>query len=95
MSLEHGDPLIHRHPDLPLANGDHAFGEMRVVLAQERKCHHEVVDVVEDQGIIGGVGVFGLEECHWVLAPVAERVQMVRGVVSVIEAVTIALVEGQ
>lgn len=91
MPLEHGDALVHRHADLPLADGDHALGEVLVVLGQELDCHHEVVDVVKDQGVVGGVGVLGLEESHRVVTPVAERVEMMRRVVAVVEAVTVAL----
>lgn len=95
MSPEHGGPLLHGHADLLLADGHHALSQPGIVLAQQRDRHEEVVDVVEDQGAVRGICVLGLEEGHRVLAPVSHRVEMMRGVVSVIEAVTVALVNSQ
>lgn len=89
--LQHLSPLLHGHPDLRLADGHHAPGQLHVVLAQQRDRHHEVVDIVEDEGAVGGVRVLGFEEGDGVLAPVPQRVEVVRGVVAVVEAVAIAL----
>jgi hypothetical protein len=46
---------------------------------------------VEDEGVLRGVVVAGLEESDGVVAPVAERVEVVRGVVAVVEAVAVGL----
>ena len=91
MSLQHGDPLVHGHGDLVGAYRHEAAREALVVLHQEADGDHEVVDVVEDQGALLGVGVLLLEEGLGVVAPVAEGVEVVRGVVPVVEAVAVAL----
>lgn len=94
MPLEHLDTLFHGHPDLPLPDGDQALREVRIVLGDELERHHEVVDVVEHQGLVAGIGMLPLEKGHGVLAPVPQRVEVVGRVVTVVEAVTIALVRG-
>lgn len=95
MPPEHGCPLLHSHADLLLADGYHALGQPGIVLAQQRDRHEEVVDVVEDQGAVRGICVLRLEEGHRVLSPVSHGVEMMRGVVPVIEAVAVALVDSQ
>lgn len=92
---EHHGALLHGHADLLLADGHHALGQPGIVLAEQRDRHEEVVDVVEDQGAVRGVRVLGLEEGHGVLAPVPHGVEMMRGVVPVVEAVTVALMDSQ
>lgn len=91
MPLEHFDSLLHRHADLCLPNGNHALGKVRIVLGKQLDRHHQVVDVVKDQCPIRGIGVLGLEKGSRVVAPMSHRVQVVRGVVTVIEAVAVAL----
>ena len=46
---------------------------------------------MEDNGVLFGVCVLGLLEMHGVLAPVATGVEMVRGVVAIVVALTVAL----
>ena len=46
---------------------------------------------MEDDGVLFGVRVLGLLEMHGVLAPVATGVEMVRGVVAIVVALTVAL----
>ena len=46
---------------------------------------------MEDNGVLFGVSVLGLLEMHGVLAPVATGVEMVRGVVAIVVALTVAL----
>lgn len=91
MALEQGCALIQGHGDL-VANGHHAPGEGLVVLEHEPRGDHEVVNVVEDEGVLLGVQRLALDECGWVLAPVAEGVEVVGCVVAVVEAVAVALV---
>lgn len=47
---------------------------------------------MEDQGTSVSVGFFGLQEVDGLVAPVAERVQVVGGVVAVVEAEAVALI---
>jgi hypothetical protein len=46
---------------------------------------------VEDQGAAVAVGGFGFEEVDGLVAPVAARVEVVAGVVAVVEAEAVAL----
>jgi hypothetical protein len=63
-----------------------------VVLHEQPDRDHEVVDVVKDEGLLGGVGFLLPEEGDGVVPPVAPRVEVVRGVVAVVVAVAVALV---
>lgn len=64
---------------------------MRIVLPDEPVGDHEIVDIAEDQRMLAGVAIFLLEKRHRVLAPVTAGVEMVRGVVAIIEAEAITL----
>lgn len=64
---------------------------MIVVLHEEPNGQHEEIDVVEHQGVFIGVGCFLFQERDRVVTPVAKRVEMVRGVVSVVVAEAITL----
>jgi len=87
---EPGGALLERHLGL-LAERDHAAGEVVVVLHHEPHGDLEVVDVVEHQSLLGRIGILGLEERERVLAPVTERVEVVRCVVAVVVAEPVAL----
>ena len=89
-SLQHSSPLIQRQSNL-VADGHKTLGERLVILHHESNSDHKVVDVVEDNGVLFSVSVLGLLEMHGVLAPVATGVEMVRGVVAVVVALTVAL----
>lgn len=77
-----------------VADRDQALGDVLVVLSQEVDCKEEVVDVVEDDCVFVGILLFLREEGDGVIAPVAERVEVVRGVVAIIVAVSVALLRG-
>jgi hypothetical protein len=64
---------------------------MLIVLQQEPNGDHQVVDVVKDQCAFLGVGVLLVEECLWMVTPVTQWVEVVRGMVPIVEAVTVAL----
>ena len=89
-SLQHSSPLIQRQSNL-VANGHKTLGERLVILHHKSNSDHKVVDIVEDYGVLFGVGVLGLLEMHRVFAPVTTGVEMVRGVVAVVVALTVAL----
>lgn len=76
-----------------VADGYQALGDVLVVLSQEVDREEEVVDVVEYDCVFVGVLLFLREEGDGVIAPVAERVEMMRGVVAIIVAVSVALFE--
>jgi len=59
---------------------------MHVILRQYSERDLQIIDVVEDQGTFLGIAFLRFEECMWVIAPVTERVEVVRGVVAVVEA---------
>ena len=94
MPPQHLHPLLVRHGNLLRPDRHKALGEGVVVFAEEPHCDHHIVDVVEDEGVLRGVVVPGLEEGDGVVAPVAEGVEVVRGVVAVVEAVAVGLTEG-
>jgi hypothetical protein len=62
-----------------------------VVLSQQVDCQEEVVDVVKHDCLFVRVLLLLRKECNRVLAPVAERVEVMRGVVAIVVAVSIAL----
>jgi len=93
MPAQHVGALLEGHGDLLGANGHDAPGEGVVVLEHEADRDEYVVYVVKDEGILPGVVLAGLEEGDRVIPPVAEGVEMVRGVVAVVEAVTVTLRE--
>ena len=90
VSLQQRDSLFHGQRDL-VADGYHALGEVQIVFLQQLHCDHDVVDVVEHQSALLGVRVLLLQKCGGVLAPVAQRVEVVRCVIAVVVTVTIAL----
>ena len=90
MAFEHHNTLLHRHVDL-IADRYKAPRQMFVVAHHEPHGDHEVVDVGEDEGAAGGVGGLLLQEMNRLLAPVAAGVQMVGGVVAVVEAISVTL----
>lgn len=77
MAPQHVHALLVRHGDLLGADGDQTLGEGVVVLHQQTDGDEDVVDVVEDEGVLGGVVVACLEEGDGVIAPVAEGVEVV------------------
>lgn len=91
MPFEHRYALFHGHGDLFLANGDHATRQVLVVLLQQVDGDEDVVNVVEDEGILLGVFGLALEESRGVVAPVSKRVQVMRGVVTIVVTEPIAL----
>ena len=66
-----------------------------VVLANEPDCDHEEVDVMEDQCLTLSVEVLLLHEVHGLLAPMSQRVQMMAGVIAIVERESIALCRSQ
>lgn len=74
-----------------VANGYKTLGKRLVILHHESNGDHKVVDVVEDNGVFFGVSVLGLLEMHRMFAPMTAGVEMVRGVVAVVVALTVAL----
>lgn len=64
---------------------------MHVVLAQQTESEHVVVDVVEYQSTTIAICLFRLEEVQRLVTPVATWVEMMGGVVAVVEAEAIAL----
>lgn len=65
---------------------------MHIVLPDEPVGDHEIVDIAEDQCMLARVAVLLLEKGDRVLAPVTAGIEMVRGVVAVVEAEAVTLV---
>lgn len=84
-------PLFERHVHLELANRHHALGQRHVILHDQPDSNHNVIDVMENQRIVGRVGFLALEEGHGVFAPVTQGVEVVRSMVAVIVAVAVGL----
>lgn len=78
------------HADLR-SNRHQTPGQVVVILPHEPDGDHDVVDVVEDEGPAVLVLFLGLHEGERVVAPVAARVEVVRGVPAVVEAVAVTL----
>lgn len=64
---------------------------MVVVLSNQMVCHHQVIDILEDQGALRRILVLSLQEADRVVSPMPAGVQVVRCVISVVEAETVAL----
>ena len=82
LNLAHANLVSDRHK---------AGGKIHVVLLQELDRHHEPVDVVEDKGSPASICFFRLEKVNWVVSPMPAWVEVVGGVVAVVEADAVAL----
>jgi hypothetical protein len=76
--------VTHRHQ---------AAGNVVVILPQQVDGKHHVVDVIEYEGILIGVLLLLRQERHRMVAPMTKRVEVVRGVVTIVVAVAVALIE--
>lgn len=90
MSLQHGNSLVHGECNL-VSDRDQAFGQSLVVLHQQSNGQHEIINVVEDNGVLVCVCLLRLVERNWVLTPVSKRVEVMRGVVTIVVAEAVAL----
>jgi hypothetical protein len=90
LALEHSYSLIMGELHL-IAHRYQAACDVVVVLPQQVDGQHHVVDVVEHKRMLIRVLLLLRQESHWVVAPMAKRVEMVRSVVSIIVAVPVAL----
>ena len=66
---------------------------MQIILAKQMDRDEDIIDVSEHQSLLFGIAIFLFDKGHWVISPVAARVQMVRGVITIVErkAVTLGL----
>ncbi len=64
---------------------------MHVILRQQPESYFQVIDVVEYQSAFGRVAGLGFQEGVWVVTPVSEGIEVVRGVVAVVEAEAVGL----
>jgi hypothetical protein len=64
---------------------------MVVILPQQVDGEEHVVNIVEHKRMLIRVLLLLGKERHWVFAPVAKRVEVVRGVVAIVVAVAVAL----
>jgi hypothetical protein len=67
-------------------------GDVIVILPQQVDGKHHVVDVVEHEGMLIGVLLLLRQERHRMVAPMTKRVEVVRGVVTIVVAVAVALI---
>jgi hypothetical protein len=66
---------------------------MVVVFRQQSKRDHDVVYVVEDEGLLIGISMLLSQKCNGMVSPMPARIEMMRRMVSVVEAKPIALEE--
>lgn len=90
LTLQHRHALFMCELHL-LAYRHHAASDVIVILPQKVDSQHHVVDIVEDKGVLIGVLLLLRQECHGMLTPVAEGVEMVRSVVAIVVAIAVAL----
>jgi hypothetical protein len=64
-----------------------------VVLAEQCDGEHEIVDVVEHKCMFVGVLLFLRKEGNGVITPMTKRIEVVRCVVAIVVAVTVALLD--
>lgn len=70
---------------------DQTASQMIVIFPEQIDGQEHVIDVVEYQSMLIGILLLLREKCYRVLTPMAEGVEMVRGVVAIIVAVAVAL----
>ena len=90
LGSQHVGQLLLRHANL-ISNWHHTVSQVQIVLGQNSICHHQVVDIPKDEGSPVGVFLLCLEESSWVILPVTQRVQVMRSMPSIIEAVSVTL----
>jgi hypothetical protein len=90
LTLQHFHLLLVRKLHL-VAHGHQTTREMIIILPQQVDGEEHVVDVVEHEGVLIRVLLLLREKRHWVVSPVTKWVKMVRGVIAVIVAVSVAL----
>ena len=79
------------HRPLLLADRHETASQMIVVLSHQPVRDLEVVDVAEDEGAAAGVFGFAFEEGDGLIAPVAEGVEVVGRMVTVVEGEAVGL----
>jgi hypothetical protein len=90
LALEHSYSLLVGHLHL-IAHWYQATCNVIVVLPQQIDCKKHVVNVVEYQSMLVRILLLLREKSHRMLTPMSERVEVVRCVVAIVVAVTIAL----
>lgn len=90
LALQHLYLLVKREVHL-VTHGHQALCNMFIVLPQKVDREEEVVNVVEHYCVFVGVLLLLGEERDRVLAPVAKRVEVVRGMVTIVVAVSVTL----
>ena len=74
-----------------VANRYQAFGEMLIVLSQQADRDEEVINVVEHNGVFVGVLLLLGKECNWMVPPMTKWVEVMRGVITIVVAVSVTL----
>ena len=92
LTSQHFHPLPVAHLNL-ISNRHQTRCQIIVVFPHQPICEHYVVDITEYERVLGRIEVSGFEKGSGVIAPVTERVDMVRGVVAIVETETVALKE--
>lgn len=90
LAFQHLHLLCMGHPDL-LSNWHQTFRQVVIVVPHQPICDHQVVDVAEYECVLSCVDVFSFEKGCGMIAPVPKWIQVMRGVVAVIETVAVAL----
>lgn len=78
------------HVDL-VANGNQTFGKIVIVLPKQVHSDEDIIDISEDQGILPGIAILLLEESDRMISPMATGVEVVRGVVAIVERESVTL----
>lgn len=74
-----------------IAHRYQAVSDVIIVLAQQIDRKHHVIDIVENKRMLIRILFLLRQKCDRVVAPVTKRIEMVRGVIAVIVAVSITL----
>jgi len=94
LTLQHRYPLVHGQCHL-VTHWHEAFRQVLIILLQQIDGEKHVVDVVEHERMLVGVLLLLRQKRHGVFTPVTERIQVVRGVVAIVVAVSVALLVDQ
>lgn len=92
MASQQRNPILHAHPHLLLPNWYHTSRKSSIVLHKQPYCDHKIVNIMEYKSLLRRVKLLIPHKRYRMFAPMPQRVQVVRRMVAIIEAVPVTLV---
>jgi hypothetical protein len=92
LPLQHTHNLLMRHTYL-LSYRHQASCQRIIIFSHQSIRNHEIIDIMKNQGATILVLFLGFHECDRMVAPMTARVEVVRCVPAVVEAISVTLAE--